>query len=167
MGDQLTQLISGNSNSSQFKRRAIRVTALVLFGIVGVVLISLYWHRQQFARDLRNAVIGPSDGIEICSLRREHADDCTVLGDSPKDSALRKALSGAEASLEPGKVPIVSERILRIRENGLPTGQYARCYRLVELQGFTEVYVTEVEMDRGCTHIERYRTGSARIPFVQ
>ena len=101
--------------------------------------------------------------MEVCNFRSDEARDCAVLGGSPKDSALITALSNANASLEPGKVSIVSERILRIRGRGSQTGQYARCYRLVELEGFAEMYVTEVEMDRRCVHIERFMTGSARI----
>ena len=156
-------LQTSNRGPTPRRVRNCRIAAVVLFSILGAILISLYWHRDQFARDLRAAVATSSDGIERCDFRNDQARNCSALDNSSEDVALIKALSNAEASLEPGKVPIVSERILRIRARGFPIGQYTRCYRLVEFEGFEELYVTEVEMDRGCVRIERYMTGSARI----
>lgn len=142
--------------------RTARAVAVVLFVILGVVLISLSGHRSDFARDLRS-VAANSNGMELCNFRGEEAQDCAELGGSPRGSALLQALSTADASLGPGKNTILSERILRIRARGTATGQYAGCYRLVEFEGFTGIYVTEVEMDRGCVRIARFMTGEARI----
>jgi hypothetical protein len=108
--------------------------------------------------------------MEICEFRADKAQDCTVLSNAVNANAFAKlvsSLSAASSSVPPGKVPIVRERVLRIRTNASQSGGYSRCYFLQEFDGFPDEYVTEVVMDPGCVFIQKTRSGGAKVSRVE
>jgi hypothetical protein len=148
------------------KMKLIGLTGLL--AILAVVLVFWLRHESRFAADLRNAAATVASGIEICDFRDGETRGCVTFADNAKDSALSnltRSLSDASPSTPPGKVPIVRERILRIR--GHAVGQYARCYRVIEFTGFPDEYVNEVEMDSSCSRVNRYGSGYANIRHIQ
>ena len=144
------------------------VASAGFLAILAGVLVFWLRHENRFAADLRNTAANAANGVEICELRNGEARDCVKFNDSAKSSKLSnlvRSLSEANSSAPPGKVPVLTEKILRIP--GSAAGQYARCYRLIEFAGFPDEYVNEIEMDSGCLRVTRYRSGYASIPQIQ
>jgi hypothetical protein len=126
------------------------------------LFLFLYGCERRFAESIRNTAIAPHTAFEVCSVVNEGATDCRTLerGTRAFDEAV-SALSGARASLGPGKVPIRRERILKVRSATPSTSPYSACYRLIEFAGFPDEYISEVAMDGGCSRIVTYETGYA------
>jgi hypothetical protein len=91
--------------------------AVCLLGAVGLV----FRHSGQFGADLRRSVVESRAGLELCGFESEKTQACVVLSANEKSAEFTKlvnSLSTATWTEVPGKVPIVRERILRVREVG-------------------------------------------------
>jgi hypothetical protein len=142
--------------------------AIAVFGFIAVALTLWGWHDLRFAAEVR-ASAAAALALEICQLQNDRALDCRAFTDETANPSLTQtlgSLSQASASVAPGKVTIVNERILRLRGRAPLDRQYPKCYRLVEFEGFPGEYVREVSMDLDCVQVENTGPGAARIPRI-
>lgn len=137
-------------------------TKLLLVGMFFAGLVLWLVNGQKtFVSDVRASATRDVELIELCVP----SGPCKSLdrSDAARLSEAIKYLSQAEPKLPPGKTPISSERLVKLKASGSPSGTFQHCFRLVEFVGVEEAYLNQIATDSECKRVEKYLSAYVAI----
>jgi hypothetical protein len=140
---------------------AKKASAVVLCLFVAAAAIWITRTQMSFLATVKGSGRSNVTRFVVCDLpRSQPATPCRIVDrSSTAFSEIKIRLANARAKLPPGKVPITSERLLKVEfetSSGKPAQE---CFRVIEFKDFPGSYLNQIEGNNECSAVEKYDAG--------